>query len=244
MGAISFEGTASTSKQQHEIAKNAFSGFHGAINTPNLDNLSITGNELTRNSFTNILASGKNLLIQHNEVLYPGDGTTGDGITILGDISNSSIRDNTIFAGSCYGILIKGGTATHLEITQNKVLNGITSAIQVEGNKQENRNISISHNVIIGNYGFAVALIDTNDVDVTSNHIVKNARSFPSQIYIENSSRIAIDGNLNSKELSPEWSKSLALYRSHVFSDNNVFTLPQLPAMASDSLAISPTASP
>jgi len=209
-----------------EISQNEFNGFHGVIALDNLHKFQISENRLLKNNYANIFAGGEEVEITDNKIYYPGNGTTGDGITVIGKLVNSRIDGNTIFDGSCYGILIRGGEITRLQISNNIILNGITTAIQLDAIEKPISDITLTGNVISGNKGFAVTFMGVSDSIIEHNHFTANAPGFPAQIYVERSPRLTVTGNLSAPPLTPEWALKLELNRTHVFSDDRTFTLP------------------
>ena len=228
VGAISIRPTARGKYApifSGEISGNSFSGFHGVIVAGNLSGFSITGNRLVKNTFANIFAGGDRVKIEDNVILYPGGGTTGDGITAIGKFTNSKIQKNTIFAGSCYGILLKGDQINNVDISSNSITSGITTAIQVESQKKSAKNILVSRNIISSNKGFAVTFIGVDDSSVDDNDFSDNAPGFPSQVYVERTSGINVTKNMVASPIGPDWAEKLELNRSHVSTDNSTFTL-------------------
>ena len=217
-------------KLKGKIEGSEFHGFHGVIVANNLDGFSIAENSLVRNSFSNIFVHGDSVNIKGNKILFPGNGTTGDGITALGKFTNSMVVNNSIFAGSCYGVLIRGKDISGLTISGNSIVNGISSAIYVEGSEDNASGVSVSGNMIAGNYGFAVVFVGVEESVVESNNFSDNAKGFLSQIYMESSSRVLLRDNLTAPALTPEWAKGLQLYRSHVSNDDSIFMLPGVQA--------------
>ena len=213
-----------------EIIGNEFHGFHGAITANVLDGFKISRNRLVRNSFSNIFIGGQDVDVSDNDIYYPGDGNTGDGITVLNKLVNGRIEGNTIFVGSCYGILLRGDEIKGVLISDNNIINGITTAIQVEALSKKIESVTVSNNMISGNYGFAVTFLGVENSIIENNHFSGNARGFPSQIYVERSPGLAVRGNLNAQPLSPEWAKEHELYRTHVNIDDSTYTLPGVKA--------------
>ncbi|MEG0868749.1 MAG: right-handed parallel beta-helix repeat-containing protein [Hafnia sp.] len=209
-----------------EIVENEFENFHGVISVNNMKGFKVSENRLVRNSFHNIFVSGEGVLIKDNKVYYPGNGTTGDGVTVLGKFVSSKIEGNTIFVGSCFGVLMRGGELSNFSVERNTIINGVTTAIQIEGATNKATGVSVKNNVISGNYGFAITLLRVEDATIESNDFSDNAKGFPSQIYVEESSRVVLNNNFSAIALTPEWAKGLKLYRSHVKSDDSSFTLP------------------
>lgn len=209
-----------------EITGNTFEGFHGVITANKMKGYLVSGNRLVRNSFANIFVSGENVDVADNKVYYPGNGTTGDGIAVIGRFVDSKIEGNTIFAGSCYGVLIKGDEISNLSIEGNSIANGVTTAIQIEGSTKKAKNITVRDNTMSGNYGFAVTLREVENSTIENNFFSGNAKGFPSQVYIEKSPGTVLSDNLSAIVLTPDWAKGLELYRSHVKADDSSFTLP------------------
>lgn len=213
-----------------EISQNEFNGFHGVIALDNLRKFHISDNRLLKNNYANIFAGGEEVEITENKIYYPGNGTTGDGITVIGKLKNSRIDGNTIFDGSCYGILIRGSEITRLQISNNTILNGITTAIQLDAIEKPISDITVKGNIISGNKGFAVTFVGVRDSSIEHNHFTANAPGFPAQIYVERSPHLTVTGNLSAPPLTPEWASKLELNRTHVFSDDSTFTLPDAQA--------------
>lgn len=134
------------------IINNEFCGLHGVIYFGNAGGAEICGNYLFRNSFGNIVGGGARLHIEDNQILFPGNGTSGDGVTLSG-VSDSILKRNTIQFGSCYGIWIE--KAHNLQISQNNILNTITSALYLA---QDCTNITISENVLSQNRSYGIAV--------------------------------------------------------------------------------------
>lgn len=210
-----------------EVKGSEFHGFHGVIRANNLKGFSVSGNRLVKNSFANISVQGDNVMIENNKIYYPGSGTTGDGITAFGKFTNGVIDNNLIFVGSCYWVLVRGGGVNEISIKNNSIINGITSAILIDGPEGGARNVSVANNVIAGNHGFAVALSGVKDAVINNNHFSDNAKGFPSQVYLESSSNVVLKHNFIAPALTPEWARGLQLYRSHVKIDDTSFTFPR-----------------
>lgn len=213
-----------------DILQNEFSGFHGVIALDNLHKFHISENRLLRNNYANIFAGGNEVEISENKIYYPGNGTTGDGITVIGKLVNSRIDGNTIFDGSCYGILIRGSEIKGVEISNNTILNGITTAIQLDSIENPISDITVRGNIISGNKGFAVTFMGVKNSIIEHNHFTANAPGFPAQIYVEKSPKLVVTGNLSAPPLTPEWASKLELNRTHVYSDDSTFTLPDAQA--------------
>ncbi|KAB0479779.1 right-handed parallel beta-helix repeat-containing protein [Pseudomonas reinekei] len=212
-----------------EVEGNKFYNFHGVIKFEGGENVLVSDNFLMKNSYFNIAASGNKIAIQDNEIRYPGNGTTGDGITVLGIMVDSEISGNNIYAGSCYGIWINVSHASNVIIKDNLIVNGITSAIYVsngivESDKDIN-GIIIDNNVMTGNSGFAIAIQNGRNIEITNNNFEGNAPGFPAQIMKSDLAEITVSGNISAKKLTPEWAEEHALYRHATYDDNSVLSL-------------------
>ena len=232
-GAIALRQTITTKvkpKLAGEIASNEFQGFHGVITANSMQRFKVSNNRLVKNSFANIFVGGHKVQVTGNRIYYPGNGTTGDGITVVDDFTDSLIDGNSIFVGSCYGMWIKSDYVNGLLITNNTVVNGITTAIQVEGINNPVKNVMVKNNLISGNKGFAITFLGVESSSIEDNNFSDNAPGFPSQVYIERSPGLQISGNLSATPLTPEWATENRLYRSHVNSADTTFTLPVVEA--------------
>ena len=216
-----------------EIEGSEFYGFHGVIRANNLQGFTVSGNRLVKNSFANIFVHGDDVTVKSNKIYFPGNGTTGDGITALGKLTDSVIDNNTIFVGSCYGILVRGREVSDLKVVNNTIINGITTAVLVAGAENKAKDVSVTNNMISGNYGFAVAFSGVESSKIEGNYFSNNAIGYPSQVYIESSPNVVLKYNLVAPSLTPEWTKGLKLYRSHVQIDDSSFTLPRIKKVGS-----------
>ncbi len=212
-----------------KISANKFSGFHGAIFLYGGNGFNISGNFFEKNSYLSIIAGGKGVDILNNRILYPGNGATGDGITIHGIMVDGNVSGNLIYSGSCYGIWVLVNEAKNIKITDNTLVNGITSAIYLSKIKKNDDGaidgVLIQGNIMTGNAGFAVAIEDGRDVTIVKNHFEGNAAGFPAQIFMSSSAHgVVAKGNTSAKKLTPEWSKNIALYRHQTYEDNNIFS--------------------
>ena len=112
------------------VRDNEIRNFHGAVYLNGVDGGEIVRNTLFRNSFGNIVLTGRNLLVAENRVIFPGNGTSGDGITFGG--SESVVLENNIVSnGTCYGIWFVT-SVSQVTVTGNVFHAGITSAINFE----------------------------------------------------------------------------------------------------------------
>ncbi|WP_131108399.1 right-handed parallel beta-helix repeat-containing protein [Pseudomonas sp. Sample_10] len=209
------------------ILRNRFVGFHGGIFINGGNKVLISDNVLMKNSYLAIIAGGKNIQITNNRILYPGNGTTGDGITVYDVMIDGRISGNLIYAGSCYGIWVLANHVNGLDIQRNTILNGITSGIYMSAKDVGGYigNVLVKYNVITGNAGFAVAVENGQDVAISNNHFEGNAAGFSAQLYVSKLAKnITVKGNTAAKKITPEWAKDMALYRHQTYEDNEVFT--------------------
>ena len=166
------------------LAENRISGFHGVISVGNISSAVIERNTLEQNTFAQLGLSGRNILIEDNDILFPGNGSTGDAIS-LSNVEGVTIRNNRIVAGSCYGIGIGGSFYENILIERNYIGQGVTAAIIVGFPTADGtaKNITIQRNVMARNRGFAVTFASAGSIDVQDNIFVRNAVGFPSQIH-------------------------------------------------------------
>lgn len=181
---VAADGSGITGK----IVGNVFTNFHGAIQGRGLRQFTIENNLLQNVSFANIAASGVDITIGYNKIFYPGSGTTGDGITSLDRLTDSSIVGNTIVGGSCYGILMHVGFGKNIEVSGNTITNGITSALMIRAETVSGApglidGISVRHNVFLQNNGFGLATQGDVRGEIMANHFDGNAPRFPAQIF-------------------------------------------------------------
>jgi len=117
-----------------QIIENKIEGFHGVYYVNGTEKSVIRNNELRRNSFGNIVASNSSKLkITNNKVIFPGNGTSGDGLTVSGGV-DIEILDNEVIAGSCYGIWLISTSKSPLSeiiVKNNIITDGITSGIYI-----------------------------------------------------------------------------------------------------------------
>ncbi|NOR68915.1 MAG: hypothetical protein GQ532_04350 [Methylomarinum sp.] len=115
----------------------------------------IKDNYFYRNSFGNIVFSyANNVTVNNNKILFSGNGTSGDGMT-LSNLQNTIIDSNQIIAGSCYGIAI-GGNNKKLKITNNLISDDITSALYFKP-MSSYKTIEIKNNIFLNNDSWSIA---------------------------------------------------------------------------------------
>lgn len=152
----------------YRVVDNCFEHLHGVLYLGNATG-QIVGNKFMRNSFGNIVAGkGDDLNIANNQIFFPGNGTSGDGMT-LSNIANSTITDNKIVGGSCYGIWMSG-VNENVSIVENLITDDITSALYFS-EKGRFDNFEVLSNTLINNGGSAIALLGSVDRFVVRGNI-------------------------------------------------------------------------
>jgi hypothetical protein len=192
------------------------------------NNFKIENNYFSENPGGNIVASGRNLSIKENKIIFPGNGYVGDGITIYSILENSSIKSNTIIGGSCYGIQIANPKINNVKIIGNHISSGITSGIYISNDyKKQNKNIEISSNYISGNAGFGIAIESgVGGLLITSNVFSANAKSFGEfdiAKSITANAQIKAD-NLSAVGIDTTWAEGRQPDRTHVNKSTRVFS--------------------
>lgn len=168
-------GAATSTKKNWRIERNLIQGFHEALSLSESENGVIAHNTLRLNSFGNIFVSGAGLRIEANTILFPGAGTSGDGITV------SNVRDlhlvgNHIFYGTCYGVWFCG-TAESVVIEDNIIASGITSGINLQSLSQEEipfREIQIRRNIFAHNAAYGTQIFHGHKIVLAENIYIGN----------------------------------------------------------------------
>lgn len=161
------------------ITFNRVWGTHAGIYLTGSDGAIISDNTLTKVSFGNIVTDrARNLLIERNSIVFHGDGTSGDGLTIVGG-SDISIRHNLIAMGTCYGIQMLPATGERMHditIEGNTISDGITTALYLNGEADSFiEGVAIRGNVLAGNMGWGLLGTYLSDVSVVDNVLSGNA---------------------------------------------------------------------
>lgn len=160
------------------ITRNSVAKVHGGIYLSAPVKAEVFGNRLDRVTYGNIvLDEAEKTVVEMNSIIVPGDGTAGDGMTIAGGIDNV-IRGNRIMFGSCYGIQVLPGSdgVDNLEIDDNVIAGGITSAIMVRGEADKPvRGLNITRNVINSNRGWALFADFVTNLRFEDNAVSDNA---------------------------------------------------------------------
>ncbi len=208
-----------------EIHENNIKHFHGAIYVQDAES-HISNNTLFRNSFGNIVVSGQDSLIEHNTILYAGNGTSGDGITVS-DIQDTIIRQNTLFAGSCYGIAIMGYDAQNISVDGNIISDGITSGIyltRLDESWAGNKNISVTNNIITNNLGWGLFADQADGLKIEGNQLHGNLdKSLENQLLISREvQNLSMGSNFLSYEFPDDIARKRPDFWSHVRELNTV----------------------
>lgn len=154
------------------IEDNSISNFHGAIYVSHALGASIDDNRLFRNSLGNIVVTdAKTSQISNNMIELPGNGTTGDGMT-LGGLDQDVVRNNTIINGSCYGIWVMQGSS-RTTFYRNTIHGGITDAVCIAGSGVFS-DIRIIENTLTDQHGNAVSATNVNGLTLVDNVIGGN----------------------------------------------------------------------
>lgn len=148
---------ADTKKNKiYQIDNNEFKGFHGVLYLGSASGL-VKGNYFFRNSFGNITASNADKLqVIGNSLLFPGNGTSGDGMT-FSSITESTISGNSIIGGSCYGIAFHGENK-NITIKKNIISDDNTTALYFSKKSNLSR-VNITKNIFLNNGAWAIAFI-------------------------------------------------------------------------------------
>lgn len=163
------------------IKDNIIRNFHGAIFLKNSHDAIVSNNVFANVSISNIFTQeGNNNVFEKNTMLFPGNNNIGDGIDVI-DSYNITLKNNLIFSGSCYSIIIL--RSNRILIDNNKIIGGITYAILIKtliglkdlhgqhllklmGSEQTssgaiNKDIRITNNYLSQNrYGLTAANVD------------------------------------------------------------------------------------
>lgn len=157
-------------RENIKIHNNSFNNFHGVIYLGFVHDSQISNNKFFRNSFGNIvLNNSKKVKVYNNDILFPGNGTSGDGIT-LNNIKEGLFFKNKIIGGSCYGVAIHGNNEK-LKFIENIIADGITSALYFNTNSYS-KNILIAKNLFLNNDAYSIGL--ENNVTVVNLQIKDN----------------------------------------------------------------------
>ena len=168
-------GAATSSKKNWRIEQNLIQGFHEALSLSESENCVIANNTLKLNSFGNIFVSGADLRIEANTILFPGAGTSGDGVTVS-NIRNLRLVRNHIFYGTCYGVWFCG-TAQSVVIEDNIIASGITSGINLQSLSQHEipfREIQIRRNIFANNGAYGTQIFHGQKIVLEENIYIGN----------------------------------------------------------------------
>jgi len=176
------EGNESPFSKRHwTISNNDIRGFHGVLYSRHCEFCTISRNFLHLNSFTNIVVSGKNIDIGHNNIFSSGAGSDGDGITV-NDAKNINVHDNTISYGSCYAIWFHD-TAESVVVERNKINAGITTGINFENPTNPNnvnfRKVIVRDNLFNNNFHHGIGVTGASDFRLEGNYFIRNDYFIP-----------------------------------------------------------------
>lgn len=202
------------------IKDSKFTKIFTPITLIGASNFEVSNNYFSQNPGGNIVASGTNVFIKKNRVIFPGNGYVGDGITIYTFFEDSSIDSNIIIGGSCYGIQIANPEARNVVVSNNQISSGVTNGLHITNDyKKPNKNIKIHGNYISGNAGFGIGVDSgVHGVLITSNIFAANARLFGNyDVAISKLATAKIEeDNLSGLGIDPTWAESRLPNRTHV----------------------------
>ncbi len=186
-----------------EFSRNTITGFNSVFLGLDLKNFDITHNNFNHNYGGNIGVSGRNITIDSNKILYPGNGGNGDGITGFSYLRDVRITNNTITHGSCYGMWFLTQNVSNLLVENNRVAKGITGGIHFSESSFappnasiKVRDIMVKNNTLIGNQGFGIS-VDKNmsGITVEENHLIDNHPKYEEEIGVSKASKVSLKNN-------------------------------------------------
>lgn len=202
------------------IVNTRFENIWSPISLLGAKGFKISSNLFKRNPGNNISISGSDILISKNEIVFPGNGYIGDGITVFNSLSESRILENNITGGSCYGIWFYDSRFKNILVSHNRISSGITNGLNVSNNKKyKNFGLLIKDNHFTGNGGFGVGIDSgVSGVTLSSNYFIGNAASFGDFDIAISSAAVATvkDDNISAHKIDPNWAKELSPNRTHV----------------------------
>ena len=202
------------------IINSKFDGIWAPIMVLNAKQFKISNNSFKKNPGSNIVISGSDVAINDNDIVFPGSGYIGDGITIYESLKNSKITNNNISGGSCYGIWFFNSEFHNILVSHNRISSGVTNGLNVSNDKKlKSDSLLITENHFTGNAGFGVGIDkDVSGVTVSSNYFIGNARLFGNNdISISNTASAVIDDeNISAQAIDTEWAKTRDPFRTHV----------------------------
>ncbi|MDX1901435.1 MAG: right-handed parallel beta-helix repeat-containing protein [Gammaproteobacteria bacterium] len=168
--AVGLFATDKLATSKIKIINNSIQNFHGGILLSHSQNAQIIHNQFYKVSSGNIfIVNNQHAIVNHNTILFPGNGHVGDGV----DIVNSNdvvLASNYIFSGSCYGVLILA--SSHISIQHNNISSGITYGIHIN-TAMENLEYPYAYlKRAIENENFVS--IDNNHIIIQNNYIAQN----------------------------------------------------------------------
>ncbi|NYH06970.1 right-handed parallel beta-helix repeat-containing protein [Pseudomonas moraviensis] len=218
---ISITSTAENPKPViGSITNSKFKNIWSPVLVLNAQKFEVTSNILKKNPGSNIVISGSEVLISRNDIVFPGAGYIGDGITVYESLKNSQITRNNITGGSCYGIWFFNSEFHNVLVANNRISLGVTTGINISNDKKiKSDNLLIKENHLAGNAGFGVGIDKyVSGVTLTSNYFIGNAASYGNNdISISNTASAVIEhNNISAQSIDPEWAKIRDPYRTHV----------------------------
>lgn len=154
------------------ISENEVKNFHGGFLLKNSQRAYIGHNQFFNVSISSVfIDEGSNSLINNNNILFPGNNNVGDGIDII-DSDHIILNKNYIASGSCYSIIVLRGK--DITISHNKIVGGITYAISINSSM----GFSDPHNgyllKIIGDQPRKKFIDNNQNIRVVNNYIAQN----------------------------------------------------------------------
>lgn len=209
------------------IKKTKFEKIFTPIALIGAKNFEISNNKFRKNPGGNIVTSGSNISIKNNEIIFPGNGYVGDGITLYTSFKKSSISGNSITGGSCYGISFYNTEFENVTITKNHISSGITNGLYISNEyKKANTALLVTDNVFTGNSGFGIGIESwVYGVTIDSNTFIGNATDFGGyDIAVSTGAEVEIgEENISAAKIDPKWAKERKPNRTHVNEHINVF---------------------
>ncbi len=193
------------------IQNNSVWGHHGGFYLDRADDGLVTDNRMTHVSYGNIvLRKSKRLDVARNSLIYPGNGTGGDGLTLT-NLEDSLVEHNTIINGACYGMWLHT-PMKNVTISQNVVFGGITTGLMLAEPSQvpptgtyHFSNIAIRDNLFSHNRGWGLIAISGDQFQIENNIFQANADDrFGNQHYFLDQGETTAKSNLLAQDPGTE----------------------------------------
>jgi hypothetical protein len=194
-GLLSFE--TPTRYAQARVENNVIENHHGGVYLVRGEDARIQGNILRRVSFGNLVVGGSRVTVSRNQLIAPGNGTAGDGITVDA-IEDSLIERNVIVRGSCYGISFKS-TAKRVVVRNNLIAGGVTTAIHIralEKGVPRSEDLRVEENILLGNRGWGLAALGVDGLTVRGNVFQDNKPGRDAQHYFQDVEQLTWEDNV------------------------------------------------